>query len=173
MSRHSDLIRLLLRKGPVTTRQVVEKVGISQPTVSRALTALGDELVRIGAGSSIRYALRDASRGFVSAPVYRVSEAGRVLDLGQLIPVCPAGFVMVQADGGVRHSDGLPWCLFDLRPQGYLARAYASAHAAGLGLSPNPEHWSDTEVIRALLAHGGDAIGDLLVGASARRRVGA
>jgi len=170
MSRHSDLIRLLLRKGPVTTRQVVEKVGISQPTVSRALTALGDELVRIGAGPSIRYALRDASRGFVSAPVYRVSEAGRVLDLGQLIPVCPAGFVMVQADGGVRHSDGLPWCLFDLRPQGYLGRAYASAHAAGLGLSPNPEHWSDTEVIRALLAHGGNAIGDLLVGASAREQ---
>lgn len=155
MARHSDVIRLLLRKGPVTTRQIVEKAGVSQPTVSRALTALGDELVRIGAGPSIRYALRDASRGFVSAPVYRVNEAGRVLDLGQLIPVCPAGFVMVQADGRVRHSDGLPWCLFDLRPQGYLGRAYASAHAAGLGLSPNPEHWSDTEVIRALLAQGG------------------
>lgn len=77
---------------------------------------------------------------------------------------------MVQADGVTLHSDGLPWWLFDMRPQGYLGRAYASTHAAGLGLPANPEHWSDTEVIRALLAHGQDAVGNLLIGELARDR---
>ena len=77
---------------------------------------------------------------------------------------------MMQADGVTLHSDGLPWWLFDMRPQGYLGRAYASTHAAGLGLPANPEHWSDTEVLRALLAHGHDAIGNLLVGGLARDR---
>ncbi len=77
---------------------------------------------------------------------------------------------MVQADGVTLHSDGLPWWLFDMRPQGYLGRAWAAAHAAALGLPGNPEHWGDTEVIRALLAHGHDAIGNLLVGELARDR---
>ena len=170
MARHSDSIRQLLDQGPVASRQLVEKTGISQPTISRALAALGDEVVRIGSSSSIRYAQRDTSRDFASAPIFRASDEGVIRELGTLIPVCPDGFVMVQADGVTLHSEALPWWLFDMRPQGYLGRAGASAHAAALGLPGNPEHWGDTEIIRALLAHGHDAIGNLLVGALARDR---
>jgi hypothetical protein len=154
----------------MTSRQLVEKSGLSQPTVSRALAALGDEVIRIGFGSSIRYALRDAFRGFASAPIFRVSDEGLIRALGALVPVHPDGFVMMQADGVTLHSDALPWWLFDMRPQGYLGRAYASTYAAGLGLPVNPEHWSDTEVIRALLTHGHDGIGNLLIGGLARDR---
>ena len=154
----------------MAARQIIEKTGISQPTVSRALAALGDEVVRIGSGSAIHYALRDNARGFASAPVFQVSDAGLIRALGTLVPVRPEGFVMVQADGVTLHSDGLPWWLFDMRPQGYLGRAYASTYAATLGLPANPEHWSDTEVIRALLAHGQDAVGNLLIGELARER---
>lgn len=170
MARHADSIRSLLAIGPMAARQLVETTGLSQPTVSRALAALGNEVLRIGAGPSIQYALRDASRSFVSASIFRVSEAGLIRELGTLIPVRPDGFVIAQADGVVRHSDGLPWWMDDMRPQGYLGRAYASTHAAALGLPANPEHWGDTEVIRALLAHGHDAIGHLLVGELARDR---
>ena len=170
MPRHSDTIRLLLGQGPIASRQIVENTGISQPTVSRALAALGDEVVRIGSGRSIRYTLRDTARGFASAPIFRVSDEGQIRALGALVPVRPNGFVMVQADGVTLHSDGLPWWLFDMRPQGYLGRAYASTYAAGLGLPANPEHWGDTEVVRALLAHGHDAIGNLLIGELARDR---
>lgn len=170
MSRHADAIRLLLAQGPLSARQLVEKTGISQPTVSRALAALGDEVVRIGAGPAIQYALRDAARAAVAAPVFRVSDEGQIRELGRLLPVRPAGFVMVQVDGVTLHSDGLPWWLFDMRPQGYLGRAYAAAHAAGLGLPANPEQWSDAEVLHALLAQGHDAIGNLLIGEAARER---
>lgn len=65
------------------------------------------------------------------APIFCVNDEGQVQALGTLVPVRPEGFVMVQADGAALHSDGLPWWLFDMRPQGYLGRAYASAHAAG------------------------------------------
>lgn len=170
MARHSDSIRQLLGQGPKTARQIVEKTGNSQPTVSRALAALGDEVIRMGAGSAIRYALRDTARGFAPVPVFRVSDAGQIREFGALVPVRPGGFVMVQADGTSLHSDGLPWWLFDMRPQGYLGRAYASTHAAALGLPANPEHWADAEVIRALLAHGHDAVGNLLIGGLARDR---
>jgi DNA-binding transcriptional ArsR family regulator len=170
MTRHAASIRLLLGQGPLSARQLVENTGLSQPTVSRVLAALGAEVVRIGSGPSIHYALLDSSRGFASAPVFRVSDAGQIRELGTLAPVRPEGFVMRQADGVALHSEGLPWWLFDMRPQGYLGRAYASSHAAALGLPVNPEHWGDSEVIRALLAHGHDAIGNLLIGERARER---
>lgn len=169
MSRHADTLRLQLAGGLRTARQLVESTGLSQPTVSRALIALGDEVVRLGAGPAIHYALRDSSRSQLAVPVYRVSDGGQIRELGRLLPVRPEGFVMQQADGVCLHSAGLPWWLFDMRPQGYLGRAYASAHADGLGLPANPEHWGDAEVLRALLAHGHDVIGNLLIGERARQ----
>lgn len=165
-----DTIRQLLSQGPMKSRQLIEIMNISQPTLSRTLKGFGDELVRFGAGPSIQYVLRDARHGFRSAPVYRITDKGRVQPLGELIPVRPDGFVMVQTDDVSLHSDGLPWWLFDIRPQGYLGRAWASTHAAGLGLVANPEQWSDADVVRALLAQGHDAIGNLLIGEQARDR---
>lgn len=77
---------------------------------------------------------------------------------------------MVRAGKPGLHSDGLPWWLFDMRPQGYLGQAWASKYAAGFGLPTNPEHWTDAEVVRALLVQGHDAIGTLLIGEQARDR---
>lgn len=169
MSRHADSLRIQLGRGPAQVRQLVEKLGLSQPTLSRALTALGDEIVRIGAGPSIQYALRDSSRGLGDTPVYRVSPEGTIRQIGTLIPVRPAGFVMQQRDDGkTLHSDALPWWLHDMRPQGYLGRAYAARHAAALGLPPQLSKWKDTHAVRALLAHGHDAIGNILLGDLAR-----
>lgn len=165
-----DTIRQLLSQGPMKTQQLIEILDISQPTLSRALKQLGDDIVRFGAGPSIQYALRDTWRRFRSAPVYRITDEGRVQPIGELIPVRPDGFVMVQTDNVSLHSDGLPWWLFDMRPQGYLGRAWASKYAGGLGLEENPEQWSDADVVRALLAQGHDAIGNLLIGEKARDR---
>ncbi|WP_255252462.1 hypothetical protein [Enterobacter sp. CC120223-11] len=103
-------------------------------------------------------------------PVYRISEEGQVKLLGKLIPVYPQGYVMEQADKVCLHSDGLPWWLFDMRPQGYLGRAWASTYSAGIGLSANPENWNDSDVIKALLVHGHDAVGNLLIGEQARNQ---
>lgn len=168
MTNRSETLRQLLRQGPISVKQLTDNMGVSQPTVSRAIKVLGDEVVRIGSGPSIHYVLRDALRGFSSAPIYRITEEGKVKPLGQLIPVYPDGFVMEQADNICLHSDGLPWWLFDMRPQGYLGRAYASRFSTELGLPANPENWTDSDVIRALLAHGHDAVGNVLIGEQAR-----
>jgi len=154
----------------MSARKIVEISALSQPTVSRALARLGDEIVRIGAGTSIQYAIRDYSRGFGQTPVWRVSDAGQISLLGTLVPVRPGGFVMIPVDGAATHSESLPWWMFDMRPQGYLGRAYAMTHAANLGLPSNPESWDDNGVMRVLLAHGHDVIGNLLLGDLARNR---
>ena len=60
--------------------------------------------------------------------------------------------------------------LLDMRPQGFLGRAYAAHHAPALGLPPRLTEWSDTHFLRALLAHGEDVVGNLLLGDIARAR---
>ncbi len=170
MSRHADTIRRRLSAGPLSARQLSENLDVSQPTISRALAELGDEVVRIGAAQSIQYTLRDALRGLPDIPVYRVDAEGRIRQLGTLVPVRPEGFVMCQEDGVTRHSDGLPWWLFDMRPQGYLGRAYAARHGAELGLPERLTDWTDSHALRALLVHGHDVVGNLLLGLTARDR---
>ncbi|MDP3664706.1 MAG: type II toxin-antitoxin system HipA family toxin YjjJ [Nitrosomonas sp.] len=170
MSLHAETIRMRLFGGPLSARQISEIIGVSQPTISRALTELGDEIVRIGAARSIQYTLRDATRGLSDFSVYRVDAEGRIRQLGMLIPVRPEGFVMCQENGVTLHSDGLPWWLFDMRPQGYLGRAYAARHGAELGLPERLKDWADTHALRALLVHGHDVVGNLLLGDIARDR---
>lgn len=168
MSPHADSLRLHLSRGPATPRSLQGKLGLSQPTLSRALSRLGDEVVRMGAARSIQYLLRDRSRGFAELPVYRVDAEGRIRRLGLLIPVRPDGYLMQPDDGQLLHSEGMPWWLLDMRPQGFLGRAYAGSHAAALGLPASVNEWSDAEAIRALLVHGHDAVGNLLLGDRAR-----
>ena len=160
--------RTRLRRGPQTARSLAFALGVSQPTLSRALKTLGDDLVSFGAARSIQYALRDSTRAELHAPIHRVSSEGRLVALGRLIPVCPNGFVMEQSDGVRRHAEGLPWWLFDMRPQGYLGRAYNQQHGARLGLPGRLSDWTDTHVLRALLLQGEDLPGNLLVGDAAR-----
>jgi hypothetical protein len=170
MSAHLDAIRLLLATGPQSAQQLIENMGISQPTLSRALSRLGDEVVRLGAARSIQYTLRDTGRGISDMPVYRVNVEGQISNLGSLVPVRPQGFVMREADGATLHSDGLPWWLFDMRPQGFLGRAYAARYALSLGLPARLSDWRDEHALRALLAHGHDVVGNVLLGDVARER---
>lgn len=170
MTPHAEHIRLHLARGPAGARQLIETIGISQPTLSRTMSAMGGDVVRIGAARSIQYTLRDTRRGLYDTPIYRVGADGRVKHLGVLVPVRPDGFVMQQADGETRHSNSLPWWLMDMRPQGFLGRSYASKHAEMLGLPASPSDWNDAHVLRALMAHGQDAVGNLLLGDVARDR---
>jgi serine/threonine protein kinase HipA of HipAB toxin-antitoxin module len=147
-----------------------EKLSISQSTMSRALAELGGEIVRFGAARSIHYTLRDNYRKLPDIPIYRVNAEGTIRQLGTLIPVRPDGFVMRHEDGTTLHSDGLPWWLFDMRPQGYLGRAYVARYGAELGLPDRLKDWTDTHALRALLEHGHDIVGNILLGEKARDR---
>jgi len=140
MPSYAEIIRMQLSGGPLSASQLYEIIEVSQPTISRALSELGDEIVRIGSARSIQYALRDNKRDLPDIPVYRIDAEGRIQSLGILIAVRREGFVMRQDDGKTLHSDGLPWWLFDMRPQGYLGRAYAARYGVELGLPENPKY---------------------------------
>jgi hypothetical protein len=170
MPTHTDLLRLRLAAGPQSGTQLAKGLGISQPTVSRALATMAGEVLQLGQKKGSRYVLRDTGRGFGDVPVFRVDEHGKLTELGVLTPVRPDGFVFTQADGLQVHSDGLPWWLLDMLPQGYLGRAYAAHHGATLGLPSNLKEWTDNHALRALLVHGHDGVGNLLLGPTSREK---
>jgi hypothetical protein len=163
-------IRTALAAGPVPAGKLCVGLGVTRPTLARALASIPGEIVTLGAARSTQYALRDTFRGLPDIPVYRVNALGQIEPLGQLSPVRPDGFVMRDSDGQASYHEGLPWWLTDMRPQGFLGRAYARQHANGLGLPPDVRQWSDTDALRALLLNGGDAVGNLLLGDLARDR---
>jgi len=166
----ADRIRSLLAKGPAHARQLIDIIGISQPTLSRSISGMGPEIVRIGAARSIQYALRDTTRGFAEVPVYRVSAEGQIRRLGLLVPVRPDGFVLLQDEGTTLHFESLPWWIQDMRPAGFLGRAFAISFAAELGLPADINAWSDAHALQALIQHGDDLVGNLLLGDIARAR---
>ena len=139
--------------------------GISAATLSRTLRRMADEVIKIGRGRATRY----ARRGGEDMPVYRIDEAGEVQRLGQLAAVAGGGYVMQQAQGNV-YSDGLPWWLNDMRPQGYLGRAWVQQHGDALDLPPRLADWQDGHILRALMQAGDDLSGNLLLGDAMRQR---
>ena len=113
--------------GPANARSVAGAVGTSQATLSRAISALGSSIERIGASRNTRYALRRNVRNLgLEWPVYRVSSDGRTTAWGVLralhggfrfVPVrrAPAWMSRSFPDG---LFEGLPFFLNDARPQG-------------------------------------------------------
>lgn len=166
---HSLSIRTLLSSGPLTAHQLAEKMGISQATLSRAMQSLGDQVIRFGPYRSIHYALRRPLLAMPDVAIYRVTPARQVEALGRLSPVQPTGYVMTNSDGSTSYSKGFPCGLDDMRPQGFLGRAFVAAQAETLGLPPRLGDWQEEHFLRALLSQpGSDAIGNLIVGDAGR-----
>ena len=166
----ADLLRKLLSTSVQTSKSITQALGVSQPTVSRLLKSLGDEAIRIYIQGSIQYALRDARRAGLESSVSRITPEGRLQRLGQLVPVLPEGFALLGGQGADGYSEGLPWWLYDMRPQGYLGRAYARQNARRLSLPLRLSDWSDTHVIQALQQSGDDLPGNLLMSEQAEQR---
>lgn len=137
---------------------------MSQPTVSRLLLTLDDEVVRIDPARSIQYALSDPERRHLHAPVYRVSVDGALEHMEMLVPFYPEEFVMVEHCGRGLHTDGLPWWIADMRPQGYIGRAYHQRHRPNSRLPERLQDWSDGHALQALIHQGDDLPGNILIG---------
>ncbi|TXI89550.1 MAG: type II toxin-antitoxin system HipA family toxin YjjJ, partial [Cupriavidus sp.] len=59
---------------------------------------------------------------------------------------------------------GLPWFLEDLRPQGFLGRAFARQRGPAVGAPQDPRDWQADHVVMALLRYGDDAKGSFVLG---------
>jgi hypothetical protein len=159
--------------GPKSGKELATRLGISQPTLSRTLAALGEQVVPLGRGRATRYARPRKVRGVTSLfPVYCVDESGNVRPIGRLQALVGGGYWW-QAEVGdseSRYFEQLPWFVQDLRPDGFIGRAFAQRHGAELGLPEKLGEWNDDDVLLALARRGEDHIGNLLIGDEALGR---
>jgi len=172
-----DFVTTLRTKGRQRAGEIVNLLGISRPTLSRAVKGAGDLVVSRGKARRVAYAARRPLRGsMASLPLYRVDASGLPHEIARLDLTYPDGCAADflgdfgwPLDDEMRDGwfDGLPYPLQDMRPQGFLGRGFARRHAALLQVSEDPTRWSDDDVLHALALLGMDTPGDLIVGEAA------
>ena len=160
------------RGGVVTAAELKDALGVSQPTVSRALAPLiqSGQVQKVGAARSQRYVLPRQVAGIGrDVPIMRIDAQGRPAPFGRMVLLEGGGIWIDEEDGVSMLHDGLPWFLEDMRPQGFMGRTFAHDHPE-LQLAADPGHWSDDDVLRAMVLFGDDLPGNLVVGEPAFER---
>lgn len=156
------LLSLLRSKGPLRAAELAQRLGKSQPTISRLLGALSHAVVVLGQGRSTRYAAPQPILGLPARqPLHWVHNDGRIETWGELT-LLANGQLHVQAAGIDHTGTDWPWFLSPLRAHGFLGRLLAR-QLASHGLEAQPERWSlEQSVFAALRLH--DAPGALHLG---------
>lgn len=172
--RSTTLEALLRERSPQTAAELATGLGVSQPTVSRALNASGGRVLAVGRARATRYVLtRDIARAGKAWPLHRIDPQGGQHRLGVLTALHGDGFHFAPAHPtpALLHDGfasgllpGFPWFLDDQRPQGFLGRAFARRVAIDIGASPDLARWQSDDIVLALLRHGDDQVGDLVLG---------
>ena len=174
-----DAILLLLRRRPgAGAADLMRESQISQATLSRRLTGLGEQVLPLGQGRARRYfATRRLRSGQHRLAVYEVNQEGQAKSLVPITLLAPEGTHWSAPSGWPMDADaakgvwpGLPYALQDMRPQGFLGRAFAQQWARELGVPANPREWHDDDVLYVLEQRGHDMPGNLIVGEPALQR---
>jgi hypothetical protein len=157
-----------------TAAELADRLDVSQPTISRGLNRLAGKVVRIGLGRASRYSLaRPINRLGSRWPLYRINAEGRPEHLGDLFSIMAGHWylhspeprqALMQNEFREGVYPDLPWFLEDLKPQGFLGRAFVQAHAEELDVPAELTAWNSDHVLAALLRHGDNLPGDLVVG---------
>ncbi len=182
---------LMRRLGPASATVLAAALGISVATLHRLLQERAGEVLSAGQARRSRHALRRQLRtGGSTLPLATIDAQGRAHDAGQLVLVQPescwlplAGTPWPLPDPAATAArdpmmdaardgwwPGLPYPLQDLRPQGYLGRQLARTGHAAWGVSPDPQRWSDDDVLHVLAQTGSDGPGDMVIGEQAFTR---
>lgn len=169
MKTSAALIQFLQLQGAASSAQIQAVLNISQPTASRLLKHLDDEIVVCGQGKRTRYALAEPiGQAAAQQPIWLTDETGATKRIGTLSWLARSQ-IHLQSDNFDAFFQAssqalLPWFLSPLRAQGFLGRVLA-LQLGTLGLPANPETWNTQfALMAALQTH--DAPGALLLGSN-------
>ncbi|WP_435929001.1 type II toxin-antitoxin system HipA family toxin YjjJ [Dryocola sp. BD613] len=160
----------LLLQGPQPANPLRQRLGVSQATFSRLVNA-EQNVIKAGQARATRYALLRPVRLIRQFPLWQTDHEGRAWRFGELYPIWPQGSCLVILNNGTAQwFDGLPWYLTDLRPQGFLGRAWGRRLAQQTGLPEDIRLWREEDVLLALSHQAPENLGGWLVGEESYRR---
>ena len=155
----------VLYDGPIPAKKMRQLLGgISPATLSRLTKQAGAKIVCFGQARASAYARPRDLRGIGSQlPVYRIDEQGNAHTTGTLWIVC-GGYCWTGSGWMARNYSSLPWFIHDLKPDGFIGRAFANRFGIDLGLPEHLTAWRDDDILVALARRGDDTIGDVIIG---------
>ncbi|MDF1526165.1 MAG: type II toxin-antitoxin system HipA family toxin YjjJ [bacterium] len=140
-------------------------LGMSQATVSRLINSIGSRVLRLGRGKATLYAIaRDARGDGHEFPVFRVTETGDVEPVGTLLTVQGNQYWWAPVGAKGELFNHLPWFIQDMRPDGFMGRAFAQRVGPQLRIPDRLQYWTDEHVLAALSTRGEDLMGNIIVG---------
>lgn len=161
----------LVASGVRTAYELQQLLGVSQPTLSRLVARLGGQVLTLGKSRATRYArprsVRDLGSEF---PVFRIDETGDAHQIGVLFAIANEQFWWGPASGEPGLFKSLPWFIADMRPDGFVGRAFVQRQQQDLNLPARIQDWSEDHVLIALVRRGEDCIGNLIIGAESLER---
>jgi len=175
-------IKEYLERGPSTSKEIQAATGLSQSSAARQLRGMGDSVIHLQKGRSIRYATTcNAFGSSDKLPLSMVDADGNTVLIAYIRPLSNGGFFMEPVTDipplllGEKKDglyDDLPYFLFDLRPQGFLGRQIAQEIASKCDDFPtDPRHWNTNHIGRYLISNGDDLPGNFKFGEQALLRV--
>lgn len=166
MTDHQKKILSLLFDGPMAPAEIKRVLGISPATLSRLIRNLGACVVTLGKARATQYARPRDVRGVGDRfPVYQIGADGRFTTYGALQAVCGGQYwwesTSAFSSALFRH---LPWFVQDMRPEGFVGRAFVHRIFNELNLPGRLSDWNDDDALVALSRRGDDCMGNLIVG---------
>ena len=155
----------LLHDRPLPARNLRQLLGdISPATLSRLTKLAGAKIVSFGQARASTYARpRDLAGIGHQLPVYRIDEQGNAHLAGTLWSLY-GGYWWEGTVWPSRYYSSIPWFIYDLKPDGFVGRAFAQRFGFELGLSERLTNWKEDDVLVALARRGEDTVGDVIVG---------
>lgn len=168
---------ILSRQAPATAASLASALDVSVSSIHR-IAREHKNVIQQGITKNTKYALRRPLRGQMQAiPIYSINTAGQGHLLGNLELIAPQGALLALEKIGwpsdKKHQgwwSGLPYPMYDMRPQGFLGRNFAHTISQDFAVSSNPDKWSDDDIIYVLNLRGIDSPGNLIIGNTAYNR---
>jgi hypothetical protein len=169
-------VERLLQGGTHTASQLMQALGVSQPTLSRTIQALAHTVTtfRIKGDRTPRYALlRALPLGLAPRQrVYRVLASGHVLPFAD-VEFLAGGATLeraARATHPTRLYAGLPPYMAFAAPSGFLGRQQAQQAARAPVFPSSLRDWNDDHRVAWLLTQGFNLPGNLVFGDAALQR---
>ena len=158
-------LRNTLNSRTVTSRELMQGLDVSQPTLSRLINSMAGEIVVMGKGRATCYGLpREIHNRPGRFPVYSIDPRGDAHLHGSLTALQGGQYWWDAAAGNSELYNNLPWFLQDLQLRGFGGRSFAYRESSALGLPRKGADWSGEDNLYASSCRGEDRHGNLLIG---------
>jgi len=163
----SQQIERILRGGPQSAAQLIAALGVSQPTLSRAIQGLSRSVttLRVTGDRTPRYALlRQLPLGLNSRQrIYRVLRSGSFAPFAE-VEFLSGGATFERIGSVTRMYEGLPPYMAFAAPSGFLGRQLAHEAARGQQFPSSLRDWGDDHHVAYLFTRGLNLPGNLAFG---------